>query len=445
MNKYFLVAVLSIIAASSFAKVDIPTLLMNKNIKKLDKAFSDRLKKAVSGKEAVDYINDLEATYGKVRSIEFNRDIKENKSYTVNMVSGKTSLLLGFDNNNLLDTLWFGNSLVYNNSEIKVKSFDGLELSTLIEIPKDNFENVVIMVHGSGPNDYNEIGFGERTVQSNGLFYRLSKELTKNSFATIRYNKRTSETGFLSSIGVEVEKYNNKNKYYDAFIKDIDSMIAFAKSKFPGKKIYLLGHSQGTGLVLQSAHKRDDIEGVILTGFSTTPILVSAFEQSIYRSHYYFKSLDKNHDEVIAENELDKNLKKQMEVLDLNKDKKLSLMEYNGGNMINLNNMLMNNSLSDLSMEELSLPGIPQILKKSQFKVLFVQGEWDHQTPVSYTYGIQHMNNLYWKKTNMQFLYLPKVGHGLNTQKKFIEYNYAPAEHETIKKVVEYIAKNADS
>ncbi len=120
------------------------------------------------------------------------------------------------------------------------------------------------MIHGSGPNDYNELGIGSKKAASEGFFHRFSKTLIKKGYATVRYNKRSYEMNYVHSAGYDITKFENKNKIYNAFIKDVDSIINKTKTLFPNKNIYLLGHSQGAGLALQVAHKRQDIEGVVL-------------------------------------------------------------------------------------------------------------------------------------------------------------------------------------
>ena len=83
---------------------------------------------------------------------------------------------------------------------------------------------------------------------------------------------------------------------YGFFIKDAKAALAYGKKRFKGASLYFLGHSQGTFVALQAAHKNPDVTGVALWGFYGINIGALTFVQSVYRNLHYFTVLDSNKD-----------------------------------------------------------------------------------------------------------------------------------------------------
>lgn len=423
-------------ASISVNEQNIVLAIQKKDSKQLESLFSEKLSKSFKGIKVINSILDLEKYFGNLNSIDFFKRTGNKVFYILYFSKAKASLKLVLNQKKLLDSVWIGPSIANEVELLETTSFDGLKLSTKVSAPKSSSEGVIIMVHGSGPNDYNGNGAGEKKIPSSGLFNRLSQAFQEQNFTIIRYNKRSTEVKFLSSLEEDTEAFNNKKFYYNAFLKDLEVVIRKTKELFPGQKIYLLGHSQGTGLALQATlNEKNKISGVLLIGFTTIPIMFSSYSQYIYRPHTYFNRLDKNSDGYLSKKESDKNLLQQFPIIDLNKDNKISLNEFDAANMIKFNRSGMSETIKSLTVEQLQMPSPIDILKKSNFKVLFAQGEWDHQTPSSFPKSILHMNNLFWKKKNLNFMFLPKLGHELNLQEEPIEFNYKPISPEIAQKV----------
>lgn len=129
--------------------------------------------------------------------------------------------------------------------------------------------SVVILVHGSGPNDRDqtlEISGGNAQCLYPDLmgdtirnFKGISDSLVNHGVAVFRYDKRTFTHGAqLNPLTVSP---------YD-FVTDINSAVDYLKTRaeVDTNCISLLGHSQGASLVPLVASQRNDIKSVICLG-----------------------------------------------------------------------------------------------------------------------------------------------------------------------------------
>ena len=134
---------------------------------------------------------------------------------------------------------------------------------------------VVILVHGSGPNDRDE------TILATKPFRDLAWGLAQKGIATFRYDKRTFvyqeklATTDLEAFTVEEEVIEDAllAVEYAATLKQIDS-----------EKIYVLGHSLGGTLIPRIAEKANKATGFIIMAGAVTPIEDLAVEQIEYIS-----------------------------------------------------------------------------------------------------------------------------------------------------------------
>ncbi|MGB9810569.1 MAG: DUF3887 domain-containing protein [Dictyoglomus turgidum] len=113
---------------------------------------------------------------------------------------------------------------------------------------------VVILVHGSGPNDMDE------TIGPNKPFRDIAWGLGTLGIATLRYDKRTK---------IYPEKFS---EYKDGFtvweevIEDVLFVIEFLKTQeeIDSNKIFILGHSLGGMLAPRIATYTKDVTGLII-------------------------------------------------------------------------------------------------------------------------------------------------------------------------------------
>lgn len=110
---------------------------------------------------------------------------------------------------------------------------------------------VVVLVHGSGPNDRNE------TVGGTRVFLDLAEGLADRGIASLRYEKRTkAHPGeFAGAFTID-----------DETTDDAVAAIAFLATQ-PGidpGRIYLAGHSQGAMMAPRIARKAPRLAGIVL-------------------------------------------------------------------------------------------------------------------------------------------------------------------------------------
>lgn len=125
---------------------------------------------------------------------------------------------------------------------------------------------VVVLVHGSGPNDRDE------TVGANAPFKDLAEGLATRGVATLRYVKRTRQ--YPSPVATVKEEV----------IDDALSALALARQQ-PGvdpKRVFLLGHSMGAYLAPRIAPGDPALAGIVLLAGSVRPMLDLAREQLQY-------------------------------------------------------------------------------------------------------------------------------------------------------------------
>ena len=228
---------------------------------------------------------------------------------------------------------------------------EGWRLPCVLTIPKGTGPfPVVVLVHGSGPNDRDE------TLGPNKPFRDIAWGLASRKIAVFRYDKRTltQRNKFMQiadSITPYVETVEDAVKAVDTLknIPEIDK-----------NKIYVLGHSLGGMLLPRIGQADTSINGLIVLAGSTRPL-----ENIYYSQVKYIFSLDS----VISkeENEELKKIEKQVKAV---KSKKLSIKTPASDLPMNINALYWLD-LRNYKPHELA--------KKLNKPMLILQGHRDYQ------------------------------------------------------------------
>lgn len=157
----------------------------------------------------------------------------------------------------------------FTESSVSVGTGD-MKLPGTLSIPKGKGPfPVVILVHGSGPNDRDE------TIGSNKPFRDLAEGLASQGIAVLRYDKRTKvyPTKMTGNITV-------KDETIDDAIIAVNQMRM--TPKINPKQVYVLGHSLGGMLIPRIALRDSGISGFIVMAGATRPLEVAIVEQMEY-------------------------------------------------------------------------------------------------------------------------------------------------------------------
>lgn len=331
-----------------------------------------------------------------------------------------------------------------------LKSFDGYRLDYEIDYPAGkNVSRVVVLIHGSGPQDMREDLSAVSTPGTKNYFFKdLSAALIEKGFTVIRYNKRAYQLGEqlkrAPAFAKSPEFKNYSARPLNVTIKDAEAFVKFAAKTFPRAKVYVLGHSEGAWISLHVADRDKGVSGVALIGFAAQSQDSLLFEQVVYRSLHYFDSLDSDRDGVLTARELAvndpiaKSLYGQLPVLDQDKSGKLERSEFMGGNLVNI--LADIPGMEEWRREEAALKRPAAIIKDAAFDVSFFQGELDNQTPAYNARAVQLANTLIWKKPNLHFKFFHGLGHALDKRTDYQDLIFKPADKQALEELASEIS-----
>ncbi|MFK7776129.1 MAG: alpha/beta hydrolase family protein [Saprospiraceae bacterium] len=143
-------------------------------------------------------------------------------------------------------------TFAYEQEEVKFENPKGGHhlAGTLTIPPGGKFEEVVILITGSGPQDRNEELLGHKP------FLVLSDHFTKRGIAVLRYDDR----------GVAKSTGTFKGSTSRDFADDANAAVSFLKKRkdMTGKKIGLCGHSEGGMIAPIVASENTDVDFIVL-------------------------------------------------------------------------------------------------------------------------------------------------------------------------------------
>ena len=127
---------------------------------------------------------------------------------------------------------------------------------------------LVILVHGSGPNDEDE------TIEGTKPFKDLAWGLASRGVAVLRYVKRTRQ----DPSGVTTSKEEVLEGVRDALT------LARGTPVIDQNRVFVLGHSQGGYLAPRIVRENPGLAGAVILAGSTRPLQDSVIDQLVYLS-----------------------------------------------------------------------------------------------------------------------------------------------------------------
>lgn len=265
---------------------------------------SDTIRKKVAPVVFSDSFRQLEKQMGKFKSRgKWKTEMAEGITmYHCDVHFEKNSMrfTVVFDEDGRASTLTFtpatsvvdAKPMKFNKKRLEEKSVeistDTFRLPGTLTLPKGGSRlPVLILVHGSGPNDRDE------TLGPNKLFRDIAWGLAEQGIAVLRYDKRTKVYGTAAyPQGVEAT-FDNE------VVDDVISAVRLVKSlpEIDSARVYVLGHSLGGMLVPRIAQRAG--EGC-LGGIISLAGPVRKMEQLLTEQMTYISSLSGTQPDVKA-------------------------------------------------------------------------------------------------------------------------------------------------
>lgn len=338
---------------------------------------------------------------------------------------------------------------------VQVRAYDNYNLDVKIDYPV-NSEIVIIFCHGTGANTYEN----HREIAGNHFNYfdLFVDEFCKRNIAFCRWNTRGCSISDVPPDFVSINVKEYATYCPSTSIQDIIAVKNYIKNlpEFKKSKILLMGMSEGATLVPFAAAQCNDIEGLLLLGFSYENMKDTLYWQlsggsSMVNMCKYFDCREKGfieksdfiYDKLNVRPTLFQNI--EFEDLDIDKDGKLTqndfsllmedyrkqvfqAIENNDDEWLRENYSVQ--ITSKWCKEHFSLPNIASILCSLTIPIYIFQGEDDANIPIS---DIDKIRNDFEKKnkSNLCIFTFPKHDHDLN----YLQFIFSGIVSEGLSKV----------
>lgn len=264
--------------------------LKNGKVENCASLYSDSFKKLIN----VDIIKKMSEAFNSLTITRLNK-VTSNKNAVYNNVIlnytsqsvGEIEVTISFNNRNQIDEFrltpvekgsYKEPSYDEHNYIEKEVSFgkDGWKLPGTLTLPKgDGPFPVLVLVHGSGPNDRDE------TAYSTKCFRDIAVGLAAKNIAVLRYDKRTKVYNTKSSLE---KKFTVKEETVDDAIEAVNYVSTL--KDIDKTRIFVLGHSQGGYLMprILKADTGNRINGAVIMSGPVRSIEALMLEQTEYLS-----------------------------------------------------------------------------------------------------------------------------------------------------------------
>lgn len=269
--------------------VEFVNLLSNEKFAEAVKYFDRTMKKALSADKLEDAWNSLTRQLGDFRTQKAlkSEEVKEYIVYYVTCEFEKASIDIKvvFNKKGEIAGLFFlpAQGVKYTIPDyVNKEKFVEYEISFGVEewklpgtltLPKGKGPfPLVVLIHGSGPNDRDE------TIGPNKPFRDIAWGLASRGIAVLRYDKRSR------IYSEKMRKIENRITVKEEVIQDVIEAVKVVKARkeIDSSKIFLLGHSLGAMLLPRIARLSPDIAGLILMAAAARPLEDLVFEQTRY-------------------------------------------------------------------------------------------------------------------------------------------------------------------
>lgn len=326
-----------------------------------------------------------------------------------------------YDKNNQIEGLWLNYSSIeeplaetkdYREEELKIGDGE-MQVDGRLTLPK-NVENppVVILVQGSGQTDMNEtIG-----TQGNKPFQDIAYGLAEKGIASIRYNKRYYQHPGLATEFITIQ---------DEVLDDVDLAITLAKQdkRLDSDGIYILGHSLGGMLAPEIAERNASVSGIIVMAGTPRKLEDVILQQNVDALNGMTDKTEQEKKMLLGQvtQEIDKIKMATPE------SPHTKIMGVNSEYWASLNQI-----------------DTPEILRKINTPMFFLQGEEDFQVSMKDDFQLWHQ--LLDGRDNVEFKSYKGLNHLFMTSnglKNIQEYNVkSKVEEIVIKDIAKWINEN---
>ena len=142
----------------------------------------------------------------------------------------------------LISSLTFSQEVTYSETNLTISRWiDG----SLI-VPNSGTDHIAIIIGGSGPTDRD----GNQNFLKTNNLKKLAIQLGTHGIATFRFDKRIVKQIKMNTM--------DPNIMFDDFVSDAIDVVNYFKTNKEYKKIYVIGHSQGSLIGMLAAQEHVD-------------------------------------------------------------------------------------------------------------------------------------------------------------------------------------------